>query len=89
VIPSPRATDIRLGERDRELLVLVARGMSTNEIAHALFLAPKTVRNRLSDLYRVLGVANRAEAVAVAYEFRDVGTRSTSDRLCVESLAPR
>ena len=55
-------------QRDRGLLRLLARGRSTDEIARELFLAPKTIRNRLSELYAVLGVNNRAEAVAAAYE---------------------
>lgn len=57
-----------LSQRERELLSLLAKGRSTDQIARALFLSPKTVRNQLSALYRTLGVTNRAEAVAVAYE---------------------
>ena len=51
-----------------QVKTLVARGLSTEQIARRLFLSPKTIRNRLSDLYRTLGVSNRAEAVAAAYE---------------------
>jgi len=68
VIPPARGQLPRLSERDRELLALLAKGLTTEQIARQLFLSPKTVRNRLSDLYRILDVANRAGAVAVAYE---------------------
>jgi len=68
VVASPRASPARLSDRDRELLALVSRGLTTEQISAHLFLSPKTIRNRLSDLYRNLGVSNRAEAVAAAYE---------------------
>ena len=68
VIPPARGQLPRLSERDRELLALLAKGLTTEQMARQLFLSPKTVRNRLSDLYRILDVANRAGAVAVAYE---------------------
>jgi DNA-binding NarL/FixJ family response regulator len=58
----------RAGPRDREhrLLELLAGGRSTAEIADALGVAPKTVRNRSSLLYRRLGVRSRAKAIEVA-----------------------
>lgn len=68
LLPPRQGTAHRLTDRQRELLGLLAKGQSTEQIARALFLSPKTVRNRLSELYSALGVANRAEAVAVAYE---------------------
>ncbi|HEX5512584.1 MAG TPA: response regulator transcription factor [Actinomycetales bacterium] len=57
-----------LTEREREVLELVARGVSTEAIARQLFLSTKTVRNRLSQLYAKLGVGSRAEAVVRARE---------------------
>jgi DNA-binding NarL/FixJ family response regulator len=51
---------------ERELLRLLAGGRSTSEIAAALGVAPKTVRNRASALYRRLGVHSRAGAVEAA-----------------------
>lgn len=60
----------RLAPRDRELLELVARGLSTEAVAHRMSITPKTVRNQLSRLYAALGVDSRAAAVAVA---RDLG----------------
>jgi DNA-binding NarL/FixJ family response regulator len=53
-------------DAELKLLALVAGGRTTDEIAAALGVAPKTVRNRLSLVYRRLGVRSRAEAVRVA-----------------------
>jgi DNA-binding NarL/FixJ family response regulator len=54
--------------RDADLLRLLAEGRSTGDIAERLGIAPKTVRNRLSALYRRLGVRSRAAAVRLAEE---------------------
>ena len=55
----------RSGE-DRDLLRLLAGGRPTSEIAELLGVAPKTLRNRSSQLYRRLGVRSRAQAVGAA-----------------------
>lgn len=55
-----------LSARDRELLDLLARGLPTADIGAQLCLAPKTVRNRLSEVFAVLGVSSRAEAILLA-----------------------
>ena len=49
-------------ESEVQLLGLLARGFTNKEIAESLGIAEKTVRNRLSMLYRKLGVGNRTEA---------------------------
>jgi DNA-binding NarL/FixJ family response regulator len=54
--------------RDEQLLRLLAEGRSTADIAVRLGIAPKTVRNRSSALYRRLGVRSRAAAVRLAEE---------------------
>jgi DNA-binding NarL/FixJ family response regulator len=53
-------------EAERRLLAMLAGGRSTQEIAAALGVVPKTVRNRSSLLYRRLGVRSRAAAVRAA-----------------------
>jgi DNA-binding NarL/FixJ family response regulator len=58
----------RGADRDGELLRLLAEGRTTADIGRLLGLAPKTVRNRASQLYRRLGVHNRAAAVRLAEE---------------------
>jgi DNA-binding NarL/FixJ family response regulator len=54
------------GSRDDDLLRLLAEGRSTADIAERLGIAPKTVRNRTSQLYRRLGVRSRNAAVRLA-----------------------
>jgi DNA-binding NarL/FixJ family response regulator len=52
-----------------ELRVLqrVAAGKTTGEIADELFVAEKTVKNHLANIYRKLGVKNRSHAVSEGY----------------------
>ncbi|WP_298130272.1 response regulator transcription factor [Micropruina sp.] len=67
---SPAVPFPELTEREREILDLVARGLTNTEIASRLVLSPKTVRNHVSNVFGKLQVASRAEAVAQA---RDAG----------------
>ena len=57
-----------LTERERDILRLADRGLPNPQIAQALHLAPGTVRNHLSAIYRKLGVHSRYEALADAHE---------------------
>ena len=59
-----------LTPREREILELIAAGRSNAQIASALFLAPKTVRNNVSNVFAKLQVADRGEAIVRA---RDAG----------------
>jgi DNA-binding NarL/FixJ family response regulator len=59
-----------LTEREREVLDLVARGLTNAEIARRLVVSDKTVRNHVSNVFAKLHVTGRAEAVARA---RDAG----------------
>jgi DNA-binding NarL/FixJ family response regulator len=60
----------QLTEREREILDLVARGLTNAAIARKFVLSDKTVRNHVSNVFAKLQVAGRAEAVARA---RDAG----------------
>lgn len=53
--------------RERMALALLCEGRSNAQIAWALGIAEKTVRNHVSGLYRKLGVRSRAEAIVRAY----------------------
>ena len=57
-----------LTEREREVLELIARGMSNPAIARHLVLSPKTVRNHISNIFAKLQVQARAEAIVRARE---------------------
>lgn len=60
----------QLSDRETEILELLARGRSNEQIAAALFLSVKTIRNYVSAVFAKLGVNSRAAAVAAA---RDAG----------------
>jgi DNA-binding NarL/FixJ family response regulator len=57
-----------LTEREREILELIARGMSNQEIVNRLVVSPKTVRNHVSNIFSKLQVRDRAEAIVRARE---------------------
>jgi DNA-binding NarL/FixJ family response regulator len=55
----------KLTEREYEVLVLVADGLPTEEIAHRLGIASATVRSHVQSILTRLGVCNRRQAVAL------------------------
>ncbi len=55
-----------LSEREREILALVARGLSNTEIADQLHLAHGTVRNYVSEIIAKLGASDRTHAAILA-----------------------
>jgi DNA-binding NarL/FixJ family response regulator len=60
----------QLTSRERDILQLVAAGRSNQQIAEALFLSQKTVRNNVSNIFAKLHVTDRATAIVHA---RDAG----------------
>ena len=54
-----------LNARDLEILELLVDGLPTSQVASRLYLAPKTIRNRISEMLAKLGVASREEAIAM------------------------
>jgi len=59
---STKADSLKLTKRQREVLTLLARGLSNKEIARALAIAEATTKIHLAALLRALGVRNRTEA---------------------------
>jgi len=52
-----------LTEREREVLALIAQGLTNSAIAERLVLSPKTVRNYITEIFSKLQVADRAQAI--------------------------
>ncbi len=52
-----------LTEREREVLALIAQGLTNSAIAERLELSPKTVRNYITEIFSKLQVADRSQAI--------------------------
>ncbi len=62
-VPFPELT-----ARERDVLTLMAQGLTNTAIAERLVLSPKTIRNHVSHIFSKLQVADRAEAIIRARE---------------------
>ena len=58
----------QLSDRERGVLVEIARGHSNSEISERLFISAATVKSHINHVFTKLGVRDRAQAVAFAYE---------------------
>jgi LuxR family maltose regulon positive regulatory protein len=65
---TPTLDDNPLSPREGEVLQLIASGLTNQEIANKLVIAPSTAKRHVINIYNKLGINNRAEATARAYE---------------------
>ena len=66
--PGRPAADLRLTDRQLQVLELLARGYVNGQIAHRIGFSESTVRHETMAIYRWFGVSGRREAVAAARE---------------------
>ena len=64
-----RASDDELSAREREVLALVALGLTNRAIADELYLSVDTIKTYVRRVYTKLGVVNRAQAASRAAQF--------------------
>jgi DNA-binding CsgD family transcriptional regulator len=70
VVDVAKVRELGITPREMEILELIARGMSTREIAAALFVSENTVKTHASRLFDKLGVNRRIKAVETARALR-------------------
>ena len=72
--------DVDLSPKELTILRGVAAGASNKELARTLWVSEQTVKFRLTNIYRKLGVANRTEAAHYAHAHRLVDERDVDPR---------
>ena len=68
-----------LSRRELEVLLMVARGMSNQQIAVSLYLSEATVKRHLANVYPKIGVSSRGEAVRIALSKGWISPRDITD----------
>jgi len=68
--PAIQPSSVRLSRRERQVLGLLANGLTTREIAGVLIVSPRTARYHVGSILGKLGATNRAQAVALGLQNR-------------------
>ena len=72
--PTRRAVEMtmlrRLSVRERELMLLVAEGLSNKEVAGQLDISERTVETHLQSIFRKLGIRKRTRLAALVYKLQ-------------------
>ena len=66
--PAGAGGDVGLTGREHDVLTLITQGLSNEEIARRLYLAPDTLKSHIRSAYKRIGVATRPQAVAWAMQ---------------------
>jgi DNA-binding NarL/FixJ family response regulator len=74
--PAQQRSLATLTDREREVLILIARGLTNAEIADQLHLAEGTVRTHVGRIFTKLSLRDRVQAVVLAYETGVIRPRS-------------
>jgi DNA-binding CsgD family transcriptional regulator len=80
ILPATMTTlgdGVQLSAREREVVLLAARGLTSRAIGERLFLSTRTVEGHLQRTYTKLGVTNRAELAPLV---RFIATDSNEDK---------
>lgn len=69
-VPAPKDPERldALTDREREVLALIAQGLSNDELAERLIMSPLTAKTHVSRILAKLGARDRAQLVVIAYE---------------------
>ncbi|MGB8647254.1 MAG: response regulator transcription factor [Anaerolineae bacterium] len=67
------ATGYDLTQREREVLALLVKGLTNNEIAERLCVSHATAKAHVSNILSKLSLSSRGEAIALALEKKLVG----------------
>ena len=59
---------LHLTEREKEIIIFSANGMSSNEMADKLYLSPHTINTHRRNIYKKLGINNIKELIKFAYD---------------------
>ena len=62
----------QLTDREKEVIKVIADGLTNREIARELLISESTVENHIHNIYEKLEITNRAQAVARAYQTKIV-----------------
>jgi DNA-binding CsgD family transcriptional regulator len=71
---------------DVQIMALVAEGLTNHQIASKAYLSEKTVKNRLTKIYRRLGVASRTQAVMTLNQPRSIPVFAESEQADVTGI---
>ena len=61
-----RLSDLPITNREKEVLIHLAKGNTNKEISKILMLSTSTVRNHISNIFTKLKISNRSQATAIA-----------------------